>query len=257
VILGLNVVEASQGSIPGDRLYPLKIGLEGLHHALTRDSAEQCALHLGFARERVEEAANLVEQDRASELPGALAAFEREMLAASWAAGHPAQDASITPVSLRMSLEAEALRHDEELRRLLAVVPEEARLGLEHALSVLNTGRGTSHALFIGGGPGSTVILPADATTADSVSGGSNEAQEAAPFGASAPAVLATCSPQGGPGSGHGQAEAGLGGEGAAARASSTLQALGPSSTPLATAVLHTGSSRTPAPTPTPVSSHR
>jgi hypothetical protein len=152
VILGLNVAEASQGSIPGDRLYPLKIGLEGLQHALTRDSAEQCALHLEFARERVEEVAELVAEDRAGELPGALAAFEREMLAASWAAGHPGEETA-GAASLRSSLEAEALRHDEVLRRLLAVAPEEARPGLEHALIILNTGRGTVHALFIPGEP--------------------------------------------------------------------------------------------------------
>lgn len=152
VILGLNVAEASQGSIPGDRLYPLKIGLEGLQHALTRDSAEQCALHLEFARERVEEVAELVAEDRAGELPGALAAFEREMLAASWAVGHPGEETA-GAASLRSSLEAEALRHDEVLRRLLAVAPEEARPGLEHALIVLNTGRGTGHALFIPGEP--------------------------------------------------------------------------------------------------------
>jgi hypothetical protein len=123
--------------------------VEGLHHALTHDPAERCSLHLEFARERIDEITRLLAEGRGDELSGALAAFEGEMLAASWAAGHPAQETSIGTASLRASLEAEARRHDEVLRGLLALAPEEARAGLEHALIVLNTGRGTIHALFI------------------------------------------------------------------------------------------------------------
>jgi hypothetical protein len=263
LILGLNVVEASQGSLPGDRLYPLKIGLEGLHHALTRDAAEQCALHLEFARERVEEIANLVAEGRAGELSGALAAFEREMLAASWAAGHPARDTSIGSASLRTSLEAEALSHDEALRGLLALAPEEARPGLEHALIVLNTGRGTIYALFIRGGSASTVAPTADGTIP--VTGGADETLGEASYGASGLVGVATPSPVGGPGSGHVQVEASPGTdadavEGGAAGTSNTSQVPVPSSTPLATGGLHGGPSRTPTPTPTPaidVSGHR
>ncbi len=256
VILSLNVVEASQGSLPGDRLYPVKIGLEGMHHALTRDAAERCALHLEFARERVEEIARLVAEGRADELSGALAAFEGEMLAASWAAGHPAQDASIASMSLRTSLEAEALSHDAVLRRLLDVVPEEARPGLEHALIVLNTGRGTIHALFIGGGSALTAT-----PSAAPVTGGSDEALEEG--STSAPGLVGMATPAG-PGSGHVQAEASPGADagnaGGAAGPPDASQAPGLSSTPLATGALHAGPSRTPTPTPTPaidVSAHR
>jgi hypothetical protein len=176
------------------------------------------------------------------------------MLAASWAAGHPGEETA-GAASLWSSLEAEALRHDEVLRRLLAVAPEEARPGLEHALIVLNTGRGTVYALFIGGGSGSTVIPPADSTTADPVTGGSGEAQEAVFYAESAPVVPATPGAQGGLDSGHVQVEAS-----ADTDADTAGSGAAGVSTAMATVVLHAGSSRTPTPTPTPAidaSSHR
>jgi DNA-binding response OmpR family regulator len=143
------VVAASASALPGDRLYPIKIGLEGIRYALALDEAEHPDIHLLFARERIEEVCALLEAGRLEGLSETLAAFESEMLAASWAVAHPGGVPPEEVVALRGSLEAEALHHNEILSALLTDAPEEARPGLEHALIVLNTGRGTAQALFI------------------------------------------------------------------------------------------------------------
>jgi hypothetical protein len=143
-------MEVSSAAIPGDRLYPLKIGLEGLQYELASGESEDPAIHLRFARERIREVSALLAEGRLESLPGALASFEREMLAASWAVAHPGPVRGEEASALRAYLEAEARSHDEVLRGLLASAPDAARPGLEHALIFLNTGRGTSHALFIG-----------------------------------------------------------------------------------------------------------
>jgi DNA-binding response OmpR family regulator len=157
------IVEASGAAIPGDHLYPVKIGLEGLRYGLASDESEHPAIHLQYARERMEEVSALVEEGRLEGLSRTLAAFEREMLAASWAVAHPGLAGADEASALRAQMEAEARSHDEALSALLSVAPEEARPSLEHALIVLNTGRGTSQALFIGPEP---AAFP-EPTTAD------------------------------------------------------------------------------------------
>ena len=241
-VLSFGFVEGAQGALPGGRLYPLKIGVEGLHHALTLDPAERCSLHLEFARERIDEITRLLAEGRGDELSGALAAFEGEMLAASWAAGHPAQETSTGAASLRASLEAEARRHDEVLRGLLALAPEEARAGLEHALIVLNTGRGTIHALFIGVGAGAVSMPPADDTAVMAVmEGAEGTLQEWVGDPSSLPYPGAPATPSD-PGSGHVQGQ-GLGplttidpgGAPGTSGASSESQSSAPTSTPTPT----------------------
>jgi hypothetical protein len=143
------VAAVSTAALPGDRLYPIKIGLEGMRHALALDEADHPEIHLLFARERIEEVCALLEAGRTEGLSETLAAFESEMLAASWAVAHPGAVPPEEVVALRGSLESEALHHNEILNALLTLAPEEARPGLEHALIILNTGRGTPHALFI------------------------------------------------------------------------------------------------------------
>jgi two-component system response regulator RegX3 len=161
------VVAASGTSLPGDRLYPVKIAFEGLRHALAADDSDQPGLHLAFASERMEEVRALMDAGRVEGLSATLAAFESEMLAASWAVTHLGEAGPDEVTALRAALEAEALHHDQTLTSLLMLAPGEARTALEHARIVLNTGRGTSRALFIGIAAG----IPAQPSSTDADGG--------------------------------------------------------------------------------------
>lgn len=55
VIAGGTTVYASQGSLPDDTLYPIKIGVEKLQLALTRSPEARASLHLRLAQRRLDE----------------------------------------------------------------------------------------------------------------------------------------------------------------------------------------------------------
>src|SRR3989337_1713397 len=76
---GVGVAGAAAGSLPGDRLYGVKRGLEEVSLALSRTSAGDAGLLLGFAERRLAEAEALIEIGRDDDLPAALAGYEREL----------------------------------------------------------------------------------------------------------------------------------------------------------------------------------
>ncbi|MBN2003225.1 MAG: hypothetical protein JXA21_07690 [Anaerolineae bacterium] len=65
-------VSASQESLPGSVLYPVKVGYEDVRLSLTQDSEAKALLAMTYAQERVDEAVELAE--RGDEVPEPLAA---------------------------------------------------------------------------------------------------------------------------------------------------------------------------------------
>ena len=61
---GSGTVYASQRSLPGDALYPVKTGSESIHLALTFASQSKANLHLTYAQRRVEELAAQAEMGK-------------------------------------------------------------------------------------------------------------------------------------------------------------------------------------------------
>lgn len=61
---GAGTVYAAQGSLPGDTLYPVKIGVENLQLAVTAGPAAKADLHLKFAQQRIDEATRQAEMNR-------------------------------------------------------------------------------------------------------------------------------------------------------------------------------------------------
>ena len=57
-------VYAAQASLPGDGLYPVKIGIETIQLALTSDAAAKADLHLDLVQRRIDEVAKQVELGR-------------------------------------------------------------------------------------------------------------------------------------------------------------------------------------------------
>lgn len=70
------VTAAAQASLPGDILYPTKMGFEALQLTLSFKSAAQAQRHLEFARNRVDEIQALADMGREIEIPAVVRSFQ-------------------------------------------------------------------------------------------------------------------------------------------------------------------------------------
>jgi uncharacterized protein YutE (UPF0331/DUF86 family) len=61
ILSGGGVTMASQNSLPGDTLYPVKIAVEDVRAAITISSESKAKLHIGYAKERADEIKKLLE----------------------------------------------------------------------------------------------------------------------------------------------------------------------------------------------------
>jgi hypothetical protein len=112
-LIGSGTVYASQASLPGDRLYPVKLTVEDGLLGLSSD-ARSAELSLQYAGERVEELKELIEQRRFEDIPISMQRYQVQVAGAD-------QDA--------------VSNHVEVLTGLLDVVPEEARTAIEQAIT--------------------------------------------------------------------------------------------------------------------------
>ncbi len=125
---------ASQASLPGDVLYPVKTSLEQTRVALARDASVRAQLQMEFAERRLVEIAALIEEGRFENIPTATAEFEtyiRNALAEleTIAQGDPEQAAILA------GQVSEALtRYAVTLSGMLDQVPESVRLEMRRAL---------------------------------------------------------------------------------------------------------------------------
>ena len=70
---------ASQGSLPGDALYPVKLGVEQVQLWANLDPVEEVRLHMRFSQERVEEIEELVKLGRYQDMKTALASYSEHV----------------------------------------------------------------------------------------------------------------------------------------------------------------------------------
>jgi hypothetical protein len=125
---------ASQSSLPGDALYPVKTSLEQTRVALARSAADRAQLQMEFAERRLGEIAGLIEEGRFENIPTATAEFETYIRNAlseleTIAKGDPEQAA------LLAGQVSEALtRYALTLTGMLDQVPESVRLEMRRTL---------------------------------------------------------------------------------------------------------------------------
>ena len=138
VLIGMAaVVPASAGSVPGDALYSVKLGLEKIELALASAEREP-AVHLRQANRRLEEARKLIERQRIGEelrqiIDVALTSLE--------SAGQSASRVDLTPETLA-SLRTDTQRLTSEIALVIAVVDDlnDEHMLLEHLESVIDAG---------------------------------------------------------------------------------------------------------------------
>jgi hypothetical protein len=119
---GAATASASASALPGDPLYPVKQATEtvALHLATTDAAREEILLHQ--ADTRLDEAARLLEQGRAADVPATTARYDDTLGALAETTGSEAVEANLRTNEVRLS-------------ELLQAAPGPARPGLERALA--------------------------------------------------------------------------------------------------------------------------
>jgi hypothetical protein len=80
LVLGSSgIAYASQGTLPGDTLYPVKLGLEQAELLVNQDPVDEVRLHLQFSQNRLDEIEQLVKLGRYQDLQTALTAYSHHI----------------------------------------------------------------------------------------------------------------------------------------------------------------------------------
>ncbi len=122
--LGAGTAYASQGSIPGDTLYPVKLGTEQVQRVLTTNDVEGVNLELKFADTRLGEIES-VAQKRPGKISVAVTGYERNLNLAI-ARAEQAKDGGIS-TSILETVALAVSSHLSTLDELQDSVPEAAR----------------------------------------------------------------------------------------------------------------------------------
>lgn len=143
---------ASQGSLPGDFLYPVKLGTEQARLVIATNDVDKAELYLTFASTRVEEMTGLVEKGKPENINIAVNGYDEAM---AMAIGKLEQASGKgLDIADTSELVAEAtLKHLGVLEGLMETVPEEAQGGITQAIEASQTGYGNAVIALAGENP--------------------------------------------------------------------------------------------------------
>ena len=132
------VAYASDGAGPGDALYGIDTAIEQARLHLTRNPSAQAELHLQFAAERIEEAAQKARRGDHENAQAALNAYGAEVASAAQLVAAAQGPDSETLAAL---LDAAFSTHETHLESLLDTVPAQARGGVQNAIDASQAAR--------------------------------------------------------------------------------------------------------------------
>jgi len=160
VIGGSGIAYASQEALPGDPLYPVKLGLEQLELLVTLDPQADLRLHMEFSQLRIEEMQRLLALGRYDDMAIATANYRYHIsqalaLLRMLAAQYPAQAQALAQ-EVESALTAQALR----LGALASIAPQEVQAEIEAAEQAAQDGAQQAHEI----GEGASTPLPTDVT---------------------------------------------------------------------------------------------
>ncbi len=138
--LGGGTAYASQGSLPGDVLYPVKLGTEQARLVLATNDVDKAELYLTFANSRVEEMTALAERGRSEKVNIAVNGYNEAMAMA----GQKMEQASGKGLDTAEISELVAVATSQDLSSLdkvmdimmIVPVPQEAKNAIAHAKGV-------------------------------------------------------------------------------------------------------------------------
>ena len=143
--IGGGTVYAAQASLPGDALYPVKLGTEQVAMMLPGDNLARAERGLELANRRVEELEALAEEGRMEYLERARERYEHA-LNMTLARMEQATDQALAAGNVTARVAEATWRHMEVLARVYEEVPEQAKPAIARAMEVSQRG----HAAALG-----------------------------------------------------------------------------------------------------------
>ena len=137
--IGGGTVYAAQASLPGDALYPVKLGTEQVAMMLPGDNLARAERGLEFANRRVEELEALVEEGRMEYLERARERYEHA-LNMTLARMEQATDQELAAGNVTERVAEATMKHIEVLARVYEQVPEQAKPAIARAMEVSQRG---------------------------------------------------------------------------------------------------------------------
>jgi hypothetical protein len=138
--LGVGTTYASQSSLPGDTLYPLKLAAEQAGMMLSPGDAARAERALSFANKRMREMEALARKGRSQDLELAVEQYTYALNMTLRMIEQAADRGLATENTTALVAEATA-RHLLALDEVWDMVPEEAKAAVAHARNVSETGR--------------------------------------------------------------------------------------------------------------------
>jgi hypothetical protein len=141
VVSTSSVALASAGAIPGDSLYPLKLGLEEAALAVTPSEAGDAQLRIDFAQRRLREIQMLTLEGRYDYIPSAVQNFEAQVQDAVKTLSTVASNDPKQAEMLAQSLQNTLADQTEMIIILSNVVPQHTRSELKRVEEVSESGQ--------------------------------------------------------------------------------------------------------------------
>ncbi len=142
--LGGGTAYASQGSLPGDVLYPVKLSTEHVRVAFAGGDTDKAELYLTFANSRVEEMTALAERGRPEKVNIAVNGYDEAMAMATQkmeaASGKGLGIADISELVAEATSKHISTLEDEVYDK----VPDEAKPAIQKAIDVSANGQGNA-----------------------------------------------------------------------------------------------------------------
>lgn len=159
--LGLSYVAGS--ALPGDALYPVKTGMEGVRLLLIRDDVQEQRMLVHFAQVRLQEADLLLARRRHQELPRTLTAYETLIDQAAGMLLHIKEKEDPHVDTIESMLGSNLTRQAQQLTELIVRAPRDYQPFFSQVLEDVE-----GHALLIHGTSTPTPSVPALAPRASS-----------------------------------------------------------------------------------------
>ena len=125
---------AAQSALPGDALYSVKTGLEDTRAGLTRDSSRQVEMYLQYARVRLDEIEQLIDNGRYDHINLAAEEFQQQIQNALRTLDRVSSGDPAKAIELATQITRDLSHYTQALSRMSTVVPAAVRPEIEKAI---------------------------------------------------------------------------------------------------------------------------
>jgi hypothetical protein len=135
LVLGQSTIAAANEAIPGDTLYPIKIGMENLQLVVGIDKKSKIEFLFTIAQHRIDEIVTLNEIGRYNYISSTTIAYEKATHQAANIVGEVAQENTDNAAMLGAKANADLSKNIAILATLQDQVPDQAKSAIAHAIS--------------------------------------------------------------------------------------------------------------------------